>query len=205
MGIVVQPSSGEMPEVPDGLYRARITGVKSLTLDTPDTFGKTEKIDISVEFEVGDEIVTLDPRVNRAWSEKATLFQIAIACGLDVNPTEPFDAEELMDCEVNVLTEQPEGKWPRVKSWSKVGKGKASKAASRPSQAATEASMKEMPSVVNPDGSANYDVFWPAITSLGLNRSHVIAHVGGDIDSFMAMDGPDAQVVLEELAAIARS
>lgn len=151
MGTVVQPSSGDVPEVPDGLYRARIVGVKSISLDTPDSFGKTEKIEIAVEFSVGDEIMTLDPRVNRAWSEKATLFQIAQACGLDVDPFEPFDADDLKDCEVNILTEQPEGKWPRVKSWSRIQK----KGASRPAQRATEASSecKEHDPVYKPDGS----------------------------------------------------
>jgi len=193
MGNVVQPSSGEVPIVPDGLYLATITGVKPITLDTPDQFGKSEKLEISLEFDVGGEIVNLDPRVNRAWSEKATLFLIAVASGLDVNPSEAFDADDLIDREVNILTEQEEGKWPRVKAWSKVGKkAAAARASGRAASSAT-------PAVINQDGSPNHTAFWSAISALGLNRKHVIDKVGGDIEAFTKMDGPELAFLLEEL------
>lgn len=193
MGYVVQPSSGEIPVVPDSLYLATIVAAKHVTLDQPDQFGKTEKIELSVEFDVDGEIVTLDPRVNAAWSEKATLFQIAIATGLDVSPQDAFEIEELLDRQVNILTEQEEGKWPRVKAWSRVGRQKAS----RPSPEPPEASAK-LPAVVNPDGTPNHDAFWRAIKGMGLNRAHVIDKVGS-IENFTALDGADIAFLLEEL------
>jgi hypothetical protein len=190
MGYVVQPSSGDVPEVPDSLYTATIKGVKPVKLDTPDQFGKSEKIEIKLEFEVDGEIVSLDPRVNPAWSEKATLFLIAIASGLDVTPHEAFDIDQLLNRQVNILTEQEEGKWPRVKAWSRVStkKGLApSQPVERPSTA-----------VVNPDGSPNHDAFWRAINALGLTRKHVFDKAGG-MDAFTAMDGADIGFLLEEL------
>lgn len=190
MGYVVEPSSGDMPEVPDGLYKATITAVKPIKLDQPDQFGKTEKLEIAVEFDVDGETMTLDPRVNRAWSEKATLFMIAQAAGLDPSPFEGFDTDLLVNREVNILTEQEEGKWPRIKAWSRVSTKKASQTAPQPNA---------RPSVVNADGTANHDAFWRAVQSLGLNRSHVLEKVNGDIDAFTSMDGPEVAFLLEEL------
>src|SRR5262245_57027834 len=95
---VVQPSSGEVPEIPDGAYPALITAAKAISLEVADQFGKTEKIDISVDLEVDGGIETLNPRVNQAWSEKAALFLIAEACGLNPNPSEPFDTDNLIGC-----------------------------------------------------------------------------------------------------------
>lgn len=59
---------------------------------------------------------------------------------------------------------------------------------------------KPSPTVINEDGSPNYTAFWAALRALGLNRGHVIAHVG-DIETFMAMEGADVANVLEELKA----
>lgn len=187
---IVNPSSGEVPEVPDSLYMATIVKVTPISLDVPDQFGKTEKFEISLEFDVDGEVVTLDPRVNEAWSEKATLFLIAQAAGLDPDPSEAFDTDDLLERQVNILTEQEPGKWPRVKAWSKVPKGKAAKAA--PSVKVTSAA------VINGDGTPNYDAFWKEIAKYGLNRGHVITRCG-TIEDFMAMDGADVGILLEEL------
>lgn len=128
MGYVVSPSSGvDAPEVPDALYRATITAIKPITLDQPDAFGKSEKIELDVTFEVDGEEVRLNPRVNPSWGELATLFKIAQAAGLDPSPHEPFDTDLLLKKQVNILTEQEEGRWPRIKAWSRVTKGKAQK------------------------------------------------------------------------------
>ena len=191
---VVEPSSGDVPEIPNGLYLATIASVKDIELDTPDKFGKTAKVEISVEFDVDGEIQTLDPRVNRAWSEKATLFLIAQAAGLDPDPFEPFDTDLLLDRQVNILTDQEEGKWPRVKTWSRVQSRKAAKPAQKPAGEAPARST----SVVNPDGTPNYDAFWRVVKGLGLNNGHVYDKAGG-MDAFMDLDGADVGFLLEEL------
>lgn len=120
MSLVVRPSSGEVPELEDGLYTATIMNVKQVKLDQPDAYGKTEKLEISLEIEVDGEIVSLDPRVNIAWSEKATLFKVAQAAGLDPDPFDSFDVEKLVGQKLKVLTEQEEGRWPRVTQWQRV-------------------------------------------------------------------------------------
>lgn len=117
---VVQPSSGEMPDIPDGLYPAKIVKVKEVTLEQPDQFGKTEKIEISIDIDIDGEIETLDPRLNRSWSEKATLFKVAQAAGLDPDPYEPFDTDQLLNKSLRVTVKQEEGKWPRVTEWMKA-------------------------------------------------------------------------------------
>ena len=190
---IVNPSSGEVPEVADGLYMATIVKVTPISLDVADQFGKKEKFEISLEFDVDGEVITLDPRVNQAWSEKATLFLIAQAAGLDPDPSEAFDTDDLLERQVNILTEQESGKWPRVKAWSKVPKGKAAKAAQSNSAASAPAA-----AVINGDGTPNYDAFWKEIAKYGLNRGHVITRCG-TIEDFMAMDGADVGILLEEL------
>lgn len=190
MGIVVQPSSGDVPEIADSLYTATIRGYKAITLEQPDQFGKTEKIELNLELDVDGEVVKLDPRVNQAWSEKATLFIVAQAAGLDPDPYEAFDIDMLLGRQVNVLTEQEPGKWPRVKAWSRVPQRRAQKAAPAAS-----------PSMINGDGSPNHTAFWAGISALGLTRAHVIERVGGDIENFTAMDGADVAVLFEELKA----
>ena len=55
MSLVVRPSSGEVPELEDGLYTATIMNVKQVKLDQPDAYGKTEKLEISLEIEVDGE------------------------------------------------------------------------------------------------------------------------------------------------------
>lgn len=185
---VIQPSGGDIPEVPDSLYTATIVDVVPVRLEVPDQFGKVNKIDISVEFNVDGETVRIDPRVNQSWSEKATLFTIAVAAGVDANPNVAFHPRDLIGRQVNILTEQEEGKWPRVKAWSRVPQKKGTKAA-EPTRAS---------SVVNPDGTPNHDAFWRAINALGLTRAHVFDKAGG-MDAFTAMDGADIGFLLEEL------
>lgn len=186
MGYVIQPSSGEVPVVPDDLYLATIVSTKPVKLEEPDQFGKTDKIEIKVEFDVDDETVTLDPRVNQAWSEKATLFKIAIATGLEVSPLEGFDIAQLEGRQVRILTEQEEGKWPRIKEWSRVPQKKAGK---------TEA---KTPAVVTSDGEPDYTAFWSAVNALGVTKKNVYDRAGG-MEAFMNMDGADVAYLLEEL------
>ena len=189
---VIQPSGGDIPEVPDSLYTATIVNVRAINLEAPDQYGKTEKVEISVEFPVDGETVQIDPRVNRTWNEKSNLFTIAQASGLDVNPNSSFHPRDLIGRQVNILTEQEEGKWPRVKAWSRVPQKKSGRPAQEPPAASNA------PSVVNPDGSPNHDAFWRAVKALGLNQKHVFDKAGS-IDAFQEMDGPDVAFLLEEL------
>lgn len=182
MGYVVQPSSGEVPEVPDDLYLATIVSAKPVKLETPDQFGKTDKIEIKVEFDVDGEVVSLDPRVNQAWSEKATLFNIAIATGLDVSPLEGFDVAQLENRQVRILTEQEEGKWPRIKEWSRVPAKKGAPA----------------PAVIASSGEPDYTAFWKAVQRMGIDKPVVYSKAGG-MEKFMTLDGPDLAYLLEEL------
>lgn len=186
---VIQPGgSGDAPEIPDGLYTATIKAVKDITLDQPDTFGNQEKVEIQVAFtDIDGEAQTLEPRVNRKWGEKATLFSIAMACGIDVGPHEPFDTEQLVGRKVNVLVETPdEGKWPRVKSWGRV-KGKASAPAQKEPKA--------------DDGEPDFDGFWKAMNRAGIDRKSVVDYVGGNIETLMAMDAVELQETKDLLLA----
>src|SRR3990167_9483291 len=166
---VVQPGAGaDAPEIDDGLYLATVKSVKDLDLEQPDQFGNKEKVEIEVTFEDNHgEDQTLNPRVNRKWGEKANLFLIAIACGIDANPMEAFDTERLVGRQVNVLVEtQEEGKWPRIKSWGRVKE----KSGTRASVRATEPSvaLANTPAMITATGELNWTVFWRAIDAAGV-------------------------------------
>ena len=194
---VVEPGGGDVPEIPDGLYKARVTAVKDITLEQPDTFGNQEKVEIHLAFKDSDDIdQTLEPRVNRKWGDRATLFAIALACGLDVQPHESFETQSLVGCQVNVLVETPEeGRWPRVKSWGRV------KTASARSTKATEPSERK-PGVLLPDGTVDWTIVWKEVKRLGMTRESVAAQFDGDITKLTDMDGIDVAVWLDELQSV---
>jgi hypothetical protein len=143
MSIVEPGSGGDVPEIPDGLYEAKVTAVKDITLEQPDSFGNSEKVEIHLSFVDSDGVAqTLEPRVNRKWGEKANLFMIAVACGIDADPNAFFDTDFLVGCKAKVLVETAEeGKWPRVKSWTRVRAPKA--AAQKPASAPAEMPITE--------------------------------------------------------------
>lgn len=201
MSVVEPGGSGDVPVIDDGLYDAVITAIKDVTLDEPDRFGNQDKVEIQVSFTDADgEPHTLEPRVNRKWGEKATLFTIAMACGLDVSPYEPFDTDDLLKRKVRVLVETPEeGKWPRVKSWSRTARGKASAPAQRPTEGSIDPDdlpFEPVESVVTANGSCNWAKFWIVAGRYGINEKHVIDYAGEDYGAF---DGADAQQMLEAL------
>ena len=110
--------SGDVPEIPDGLYPALITQAQSVHLETPDAFGNSEKIEIQVSFvDSNNQPQTLEPRVNAKWGEKATLFKIAEAAGLNPDPNQTFDTDDLIERKVNVLVQTaPKGPSPPIKT-----------------------------------------------------------------------------------------
>lgn len=193
MSVVEPGGSGDVPIIPDGLYTATITAVKDVTLDEPDRFGNQEKVELQVSFTADGEDFTLDPRVNRKWGEKATLFSIAQACGLDPDPYASFDTDDLNHCKVKILVETPEeGKWPRVKAWSRVRGSKAS----APSQKPTEAS--ETPALIQADGEVNWTLFWRTCRDNGVTRE-MFADELGDVNKLPTMDAADVIELYEIL------
>lgn len=191
MSVVEPGGSGDVPVIDDGLYDAVITAIKDVTLDEPDRFGNQDKVEIQVSFTDADgEPHTLEPRVNRKWGEKATLFTIAMACGLDVSPYEPFDTDDLLKRKVRVLVETPEeGKWPRVKSWSRTARGKASAPAQKPTPASS------LLSLIGATGDIDWTVFWSECGKASITRQMVSDALDGNLNNLTEME-PTAVVDL---------
>ena len=162
---VVEPGGSDAPEIPDGLYVATITDVVDVTLEQPDNYGNQEKVEIHLAFlDANSESQTLEPRVNRKWGERANLFAIALATGLDVSPHEPFDTATLKNRKVNVLVETAEeGRWPRIKSWGRVKQQNGP----APSQAVSGASLM-------PIAEMNIVEWWKATREAGFEKDYVI-------------------------------
>jgi hypothetical protein len=119
MSIVEPSTSGDIPEIDDGLYTAVIKATEGKTLDAPDAFGQTEKLILEIELLEIDEV--LHPWVNRKWNQRSNLFKIAQATGLDPDPNDSFDTKDLVGKHVRVMVETAEeGRWPRVTQWLKA-------------------------------------------------------------------------------------
>ena len=192
MTVVNPGGNADVPEIEDGLYQAVVKQVKDIILDEPDQFGNTEKVEIQIGFvDVDGEHQQLEPRVNLKWGERASLYAIAVACGCDCNPNEPFDTEDLVGKRVNVLVETLEtGKWPRVKTWAKAGKAKA---AQQTAPAAASAS------VLKPDGTLDTTAFWKETKRLGMTRESVAAAWDGDIENMIKADAVDVAAWLADV------
>lgn len=186
---IVEPNGGaDVPEIPDGLYLAEVTAVKDITLEQPDNFGNTEKVELDIAFTDADGVAqTLQPRVNRKWGEKANLFLIAIACGIYADPDAFFDTDYLVGRKVNVLVETPEeGRWPRVTTWTRVRTGKANGAAPAKANGVNES---------DPD----FDAFWKRVKAGGFDRKEVAPYVDGDLTRIVSQTQDQLDKILLDM------
>lgn len=163
--MIIQPSTGgKAPVIPDDVYPVVCDGIDLVTLPEPDKFQKTEKLEfhlrlLDVVDEEGGEIV-LDPRLNVAWSEKATLFKWAVAFGLNPNPDAPIDTDAFIGLEARAVVEtEKEGAWPRVKEMMKA----SVRAASRQTAPAPDSE----PTAI--------EAWWKRTRDVGLDRTSVMA------------------------------
>ncbi len=191
MSTIIEPSKGTAPQIDDGLYTVTCTGIRSMTVDN-DAFGNFEKIELALQIQgVLDEngdAMSLDPRVNRKWNERATLYKYAVAFGVVASPSEPFDAEDLIGKRAQALIETPtEGGWPRVTKMTAL-KGKqatAQKAQEAPSEGATPFDTDEV--VVD-----SLDAWTAKLRSIGYTpveiRDHALAAYDRTPDKLTAIE-----------------
>jgi hypothetical protein len=134
---IAEPSTGDAPEIEDGMYNLTCTDVSD-PFEEMDFNGqkKIKKVRIFIQVHGTDDgeggEVTLDPKVNLKWSSggdypPSTLYLYATAlCGPQDGDI-PFDTDNLKgkSCQGMIKTEA--GKWPRIEPKSllplKKGKG----------------------------------------------------------------------------------
>lgn len=121
---IAEPSTGDAPEIEDGMYDLTCTDVSD-PFEEMDFNGKKKikKVRIFIQVHGTDdgegEEITLDPKVNLKWSPggdypPSTLFLYASAfCGPQDGDV-PFDTDNLKgkSCQGMIKTET--GKWPRI-------------------------------------------------------------------------------------------
>ena len=115
---VIPPSATAAPEIDDGLYEATWLGSEEKFVEA-DAFGKNHKLEIHLEIDLGNgEVEHLDPLVNWAWSERATLYKFALGFGAVADLTSPFDTEMLdgkgKKAQVLIKTDTEKSAWPKV-------------------------------------------------------------------------------------------
>lgn len=186
MAIVQPTTGGKAPVIDDDIYTVTCTEVQEIHLEEPDQFGKTEKLQFRIVLndimdEEGEPIF-LDPRCNRAWSERATLFKWAQAFGLDVDPTQPIDTDQFvgMEARADIRTEAA-GKWPKVNDFLPLPKGKRAPLAV----------------VAEPD----FDGFWKRVRAGGFERKDVAPYVDGDLATVSRKSQAELNTILEQMGA----
>lgn len=198
MPLVVTAGNGGSAKLDPDTYHVACIGVREDRIEN-DKFGHPEKVrfDLEVKGVIDPETglpAVIDAMCNKVLSPKSNLWRWCEAFGLKPELGKPLDLESARGCEVFAIVAQVEsdaGAFSRVTDLMPMPRA----------QRMTGLAPAPQASVINPDGSSNWTAFWSAITKAGLNRGHVIDHVGGDIETVMVMDGPTAQNVLDELTA----
>ncbi len=122
---IVQPSSGEAPQIPDGLYTLKILSATQGMRDNYEDKSILEpflRVQVQVadtEDEEGKEIV-LRTDMTLKWSAggkfpASTLYLYANAFGVSPGPDMPFDTDLLVNrVAQGMVKTPPEGGWPAV-------------------------------------------------------------------------------------------
>ena len=197
MKIAVSKSTPKA-EIADGTHSALCIKVEEKYMEE-DMYNNHEKVVLHMQFpdfldEDGD-LAVIEAMVNKKLSEKATLYQYAVALGVKLDGADELDTDDLVgkDCLAVVKNEANSAGvlWPRIKNMI---------------AAPTKGSRgQSMPSIVQPDGDPNWQRFWQVLTEKGIKKPDVAKHLGLDEDmdalgkKLGAMDGADASLLLEEL------
>jgi hypothetical protein len=194
---IVEPSKSDAPVLEDGLYPVTCQGVDERTVDN-DMFGNKEKLEfhLLIEGETYEdgEPVTLDPRINRKWSEKATLYEWALAFGLNVSPEAPIDTDLFKGKKARAIIETAkEGDWPRVKKLMKRS-GEVATTGTAKMAEGTTADVLHFDEKGDP--KPDWNLFWALLHRHGLNKKHVIDAYGpvDDLDLFALPTIADALI-----------
>jgi hypothetical protein len=143
------------------------------------------------------EFAVLEAMVNKKFNEKSTLFTYAVALGVPADDLNELDTDDLVGKAALCLVKNEEsnkgGVWPRVKNMVPLPKGYT-------------AGQQVTPSVIQPDGQPNWAVFYQVLKEKkGWAKAQVGDHLNMDMEKLgkhlSALDGPDAQDLLDELLA----
>ena len=199
MPVAQASGASQLEDLEPGSYELTCAEVTEVTLEKPDAFGKTEKYAFKfriegVDLEEGPAMI--GRRINRVFTPKSTFWKWsevllvrAIKVGENVELTDLIGRS----C-MGLITESPRedgGTWKNISDiYPLPKKGQNGKVAEN-----------APPSIVNPDGTANFDAFWREIKRLHVTNESVAAFLDGDLNKLRDMDGPDVAGVLEEIRA----
>lgn len=212
---IAEPSTGDAPEIEDGLYDMTCTDVSD-PFEEMDFNGKKKIKKVRIFLQVhgtddgeGNE-VTLDPKVNLKWSAggdypPSTLFLFATALCGPQDPDVGFDTDNLKNKSCQGMIKTETGKWPRIEPKSLLPlKKNGAKAAAAPQQAKATAALPS-PALINYMGQVDFTAFWKGIDALGINHDKVAEAVNGDLSNLQTMEPTlvvDLYEHLKESAAV---
>lgn len=204
MGMTRTMEESRFTNIEKGTYAVTCIGVRPDKIAKPQ-FGDGSVIKFTVRFDdlVDDEgePLTRETMASDYLTPGSKLTKILHAFGVSAEIGQSVDIEDCLNREALAVVGEKR-KDDKVYDTiddlvpaPKRGAAPATRAAQTSQQPATAPA----PSVVNSDGSANYDAFWRGVKALGLNRVHVANKLNGDVDNLQLMDGPDVAFLLEEL------
>lgn len=186
-----------------GTYPVTCIGVKEDTIPNPQ-FGNGDVIKFTIQFDTLEddegELLTRETMASDYLTPGSKLTSILLAFGLTAEVGKTLDIDDCVGRQalatVGAKSKTVNGQVKTYDTIESIFPAPKTRSAPRPAQAAPTAAQL---SVVNPDGSADYDAFWRGVKALGLNGTHVAAKVNGDLNNLQIMDGPDIAFLLEEL------
>lgn len=190
-----------------GTYPVTCVGVKEDTIPNPQ-FGNGDVIKFTIQFDTLEDdegnLITRETMASDYLTPGSKLTAILMAFGVTAELGKVLDIDDCVGRQaLATVGEKAKTVNGQVKTYDTIEsifpapklRGSAAPAAQTSQQPTTAPA----PSVVNSDGSANYDAFWRGVKALGLNRVHVANKLNGDVDNLQLMDGPDVAFLLEEL------
>ena len=184
-------------EIPDGTHPAHCVAIEEKYLEE-DNYGNHEKVVIKMRFDnfadEDGEPAVVEAMVNKKFNEKSTLFTYALALGVPADAVDALDTDDLIGKSALCVIKNEEsargGTWPRIKNMVPLPAGYSGGAS--------------VPSVVSPDGSPNWTVFYSTLKEKrGWGKGQIGDFLGLDMTALgkqlAAMDGPDAQDLMEVL------
>lgn len=201
MGMTRTMEESKFTKIDKGTHPVTCIGIRPDTIQNP-KFGDGAVIKFTLRFDnlVDDEgePLTRETMASDYLTPGSKLTKILFAFGVSAGVGQSVDIEDCLDRQAFAVVgekRKDDKVYDTIEDLVPAPKTGA-RPAPRPAQAAPAGAA---PSVVNPDGSADYDAFWRGVKALGLNGTHVAAKVNGDLNNLQIMDGPDIAFLLEEL------
>ena len=187
---IAEPSTGDAPEIEDGLYEVTCVDVSD-PFEELDFNGKKQIKKVRIFLQVhgtddgeGNEII-LDPKVNLKWAPggnypPSTLFTFATAMCGPQDPDIPFNTDNLLQKSARATIKTEPGKWPKVSDMMPLKKNGARAPAPSPTVDDAPFDTDDKPTLTDSlaEGVALSEWF-ESVKAIGYTPKEILDHAQG--------------------------